>query len=72
MDDNETFDVFYAKLNEIVNKSFILGKIISNSKVVRNVSRFLLERFQVKVTASEECKDIGAILPEELTVYGVP
>ncbi|XP_022867210.1 uncharacterized protein LOC111386939 [Olea europaea var. sylvestris] len=54
MKDDEMFDEFYAKLNDIVNSSFNLGEKILESKIVRKVFRSLLERFRPKVTAFEE------------------
>ncbi|OVA15679.1 hypothetical protein BVC80_1311g8 [Macleaya cordata] len=45
---------------------FALGETISNSKIVRKVLRSLPKRFEAKVTAIEESKDIDDILPEEL------
>ena len=35
MDDDETFDEFYAKLKDIVNSSFNLGEKIPEPKIVR-------------------------------------
>ena len=58
---NESFDEFYAKLKDIVNSAFNLGKAILEPKVVRNVLRSLPERFHAKITAIEESKDIESI-----------
>ncbi|XP_022868632.1 uncharacterized protein LOC111388180 [Olea europaea var. sylvestris] len=66
MKDDETFDEFYAKLNDIVNSSFNLGERIPETKIVRKVLRSLPERFRPKVTAIEESKDLDEVKIEEL------
>ena len=58
MEEDETFDEFYAKLKDIVNSAFNLGESIRESKIFRKILRFLLERFHAKITAIEEVKDI--------------
>ena len=45
MGDDEAFDSFYGKLNEIVFAKLNLGKKIEESKVVKNILRFLPESF---------------------------
>ncbi|XP_022872986.1 uncharacterized protein LOC111391932 [Olea europaea var. sylvestris] len=66
MKDDESFDEFYAKLNDIVNFSFNLGERIPESKIVRKVLRSLSERFRPEVTAIEESKNLDTIKIEEL------
>ncbi|XP_022862783.1 uncharacterized protein LOC111382965 [Olea europaea var. sylvestris] len=66
MKDDESFDEFYAKLNDIVNSSFNLGEKILESKIVRKVLRSLPERFRPKVIAIEESKDLDTVKIEEL------
>ena len=61
MEEDESFDEFYAKLNDIVNSTFNLGETIPEPKIVRKVLRSLLERFNAKITAIEESKDIDKI-----------
>ena len=58
MEEDESFDEFYAKLKDIVNSAFNLGKTISEPKVVRKVLRSLPKRFYAKITTIEESKDI--------------
>ena len=58
MEEDESFDEFYAKLKDIVNLAFNLGEIIPEPKIVRKVLRSLPERFHAKITAIEESKDI--------------
>ena len=66
MEEDESFDEFYAKLKDIVNSTFNLGETISEPKIVRNVLRSLLERFHAKIIAIEESKDIDKIPLTEL------
>ena len=66
MEEDETFDDFYAKLKDIMNSTFNLGDHILEPKIVRNVLRSLIERFHVKITAIEESKDIDTIPLTEL------
>ena len=61
MEEDELFNEFYAKLKDIVNSTFNLGKTIPKPKIVRKVLRFLPKRFHAKITAIEESKDIDKI-----------
>ena len=45
MGDDESFDSFYGKLNEIVIAKLNLSKKIEDAKVVRKILRSLLESF---------------------------
>ena len=58
MQEDESFDEFYAKLKDIVNSTFNLGETIPEPKIVRKVLRSLPERFHAKITVIEESKDI--------------
>ena len=51
MSDDESFDEFYAKLNDIVNSAYNLGDIYDQPKIVRKILRSLIEDFKPKVTA---------------------
>ena len=66
MGDDEAFDSFYRKLNEIVIAKLNLGEKIEDSKVVRKILRSLLESFRAKVIAIEESKDLDEIKIQEL------
>ena len=66
MDEDESFDKFYAKLKDIVNSAFNLGKTIPEPKIVRKVLRSLPERFHTKITVIKESKDIDKIPLTEL------
>ena len=66
MEDDESFDEFYAKLKDIVNSAFNLRETIPEPKIVRKVLKSLPERFHAKITAIEESKDINKIPLTEL------
>ena len=53
MKDDESFDEFYAKLTNMVNSAFNLGKTIPDPKIMRKMLRSLPERFHAKITAIE-------------------
>ena len=58
MEEDESFDEFYAKLKGIVNSAFNLGETIPEPKGARKVLRSLPERFHAKITTIEKSKDI--------------
>ena len=66
MEEDESFDEFYAKLKDIVNSAFNLGETIFEPKIVRQVLKSLPKRFHAKITAIEELKDIDKIPLTEL------
>ena len=66
MDEDESFNEFYAKLKDIVNLTFNLGEQILEPKIVRKILRSLLERFHAKITIIEESKDLDSIPLTEL------
>ena len=66
MFDDECFDEFYAKLNDIVNFAYNLGKIYDQPKIVRKILRSLTEDFRPKVTAINESQDMDSTLVDEL------
>ena len=57
MSEDESFDSFYSKLNEV---------IIDKLKVVRKILHSLPESFRAKVTAIEKSKDLNEIKVQEL------
>ena len=61
MDQDESFDEFYAKLKDIVNSCFNLGEHILELKIVRKILRSLPEKFHAKIIAIEESKDLDSI-----------
>ena len=66
MEEDESFDEFYAKLKDIVNSTFNLGETIHEPKIMKKVLRSLPKRFHAKITAIEESKDIDKIPLTEL------
>ncbi|XP_050266621.1 uncharacterized protein LOC126710249 [Quercus robur] len=66
MGDEESFDSFYGKFNEIVIVKLNLGEKIEDAKVVRKILRSLPESFRAKVTTIEESKDLNEIKIQEL------
>ena len=66
MSEDESFDSFYSKLNEVVINKFNLGEKTEDSKVVQKILRSLLESFHAKVTTIEESKDLDEIKVQEL------
>ena len=66
MFDDESFDEFYVKLNDIVNSSFNLGEVYDQPKIVRKILRSLTEDFRTKVIVIIESKDVDSILVDEL------
>ena len=66
MSEDESFDSFYSKLNEVVVRKFNLGEKTKDSKIVTKILRSLLESFRAKVTAIEESKDFDDFNIQEL------
>ena len=66
MREDESFNSFYSKLNEVVIGKFHLGEKTEDSKVVQKILRSLLESFRAKVTAIKESKDLNEIKFQEL------
>ena len=66
MFDDEYFDEFYAKLNDIVNSAYNLGEIYDQSKIVGKILRSLTGDFRPKVTAITKSKDMESIPVDEL------
>ena len=66
MSEDESFDFFYSKLNEVVVSKFNLGEKTEDSKLVRKILRSLPKSFRAKVTAIEESKDHDDIKVQEL------
>ena len=66
MSDDEYFDEFYAKLNDIVNSAYNLGEIYDQPNIVKKILRSLTEDFRPKVTAITESKDVDSIPVDEL------
>ena len=66
MSDDEYFNEFYTKLNDIVNSTYNLGKIDDQPKIVRKILKSLTEDFIPKVNTISESKDVDSIPIDEL------
>ena len=66
MSDDESFNEFYAKLNDIVNSTYNLGEIYDQPKIFRKILRSLTENFRPKVIVITESKDVHSIPVDEL------
>ena len=66
MSDDESFNEFYAKFNDIVNFAYNLGEIYDQPKIVRKILRSLTENFWPKVTAITKSKDMDSITVDKL------
>ena len=66
MSEDESFDSFYSKLNEVVIGKFNVGEKTEDSIIVRKILCSLPESFRAKVIAIEESKDLDDIKVQEL------
>ena len=66
MFNDESFDEFYTKLNDIVNSAYNLVEVYDQPKIFRKILRSLTEDFRPKVTAITESKDVDSIPVDEL------
>ena len=66
MSEDESFDSFYSKLNEVVLSKFNLGEKTEDSKIEWKILRSLPESFRAKVIAIEKSKDLDDIKVQEL------
>ena len=66
MSEDESFDSFYSKLNEVVIGKFNLSEKKEDSKIVKKILRSLPESFRAKVTTIEESKNLDDIKVQEL------
>ena len=66
MSEDDTFDSFYSKMNEVIVSKFNLGEKMEDSKIVREILQSLPESFRAKVTAIKEGKDLDDIKVQEL------
>ena len=66
MSEDESFDSFYGKLNDVVIGKFNLGEKTEDSKIVTKILQSFPKSFRAKVTAIEESKDLDDIKVQEL------
>ena len=69
MFDDEPFNEFYAKLNDIVNSTYNLGEVYDQPKIIKKILRLLTKDFRPKVTAIIESKDVDSIPVDELVGF---
>ena len=65
MSEDESFNSFYGKLNEVVIGKFNLGEKTEDSKIVRKILQSSPKSFCAKVTIIEESKDLNEIKIQE-------
>ena len=61
MQKDETILSYYEKLTILVNEAQGLGEPFSNARLVSKMLRSLPERFNVKISAIEEARDINSL-----------
>ena len=66
MPNDESFDEFYAKLNDIINFAYNLGEIYDQPKIVRKILRSLTENFRPNVSAIIKSKNVDSIPVDKL------
>ncbi|MDL1135896.1 hypothetical protein PS057_21425, partial [Yersinia pestis] len=66
MEDNENVDSYMQRVNEVTNDIRGLGEEIKEPVIVKKVLRSLLPRFDSKVSAIEEAKDLNEFSMDEL------
>ena len=63
---DESFDEFYAKLNDSVNFAYNLGEIYNQPKIAKKILRSLTKDFRPKITVITKSKDVDFIFVDEL------
>ena len=66
MKEDEDIAAYLQRVDEVVNTIRGLGEVIEESKVVENVLRSLPIRFDSKVSAIEEIKDLDTLNTDAL------
>lgn len=66
MEEDETFDKFYAKLNDIANYVFNLSEEILENKIVNKALRYLPSMFDSKVDVIKENKNLDTLKVNQL------
>ena len=59
MSEDESFNSFYSKLNEVVVSKFNLREKTEDSKIVRKILRSFPESFRAKVTAALQTYELS-------------
>ena len=66
MSEDQSFDFFYSKVNEVVIGKFNFKEKTEDSKVVRKIFQSLPESYRAKMAVIEESKDLDEIKVQEL------
>ncbi|KAK2987751.1 hypothetical protein RJ640_016346 [Escallonia rubra] len=66
MKEHESINEIYSRFTLIINGLKLLGKIYPEKEVVRKVLRSLPKRWEAKLTAIQEAKDLNVLKLEEL------
>ncbi|KAL6349726.1 hypothetical protein AAG906_041133 [Vitis piasezkii] len=66
MKDNESIKEYVDRLMEVVNKIQLLGKDLTDQRVIEKVLVSLPERFESKISSLEDSKDLTKISLDEL------
>ncbi|CAA0832659.1 Unknown protein, partial [Striga hermonthica] len=66
MRDEETIDVYYARLCDLVSQSMMLGEEISEKRQVQKIMRTVVPRFGEKITALESFQRVASLDVDEL------
>jgi hypothetical protein len=64
--EDETFGEFYTKMSNLRNSMVSFGKTVFDVKLIQKILRSLPEHFRIKVTTTEESKDLEKMKIEEL------
>ena len=62
MEEDKSFDEFYAKLKDIVNSAFNLGETIPEPKIVRKVLKSYLRDFMLRLWKSRNQRTLTRFL----------
>ncbi|XP_020866428.1 uncharacterized protein LOC110224555 [Arabidopsis lyrata subsp. lyrata] len=65
MEEEETVADFSAKLCDISNESFVLGKVYKDKKLVKKLKRSLPAKFESKISAVEEAHNLDEMAFDE-------
>ncbi|XP_026399214.1 uncharacterized protein LOC113295071 [Papaver somniferum] len=61
MESSETISDFFSKTLNLVNEMKVNGDTVEDSSIVEKILRSLPEKFEAKVTATEECSTVATM-----------
>ena len=67
MKDVESVKDYSGRLMDVVNRMRLLGKVIEDQKVVEKMMVSLPQKFEAKISAIEESRDLNILSITELT-----